>query len=303
MSLGKQWQVIKQNWLISVIVILLLVLSLPNLSNFSSSSSGDYSYGGSTYGSVASLSESAPVSAGEYKSVGSRVSGSKVAPEVKDRSIVKTSYLENEVKRGEFDKTAEQLKSIIKGADGFILYENVFVSGEKERDKSKHGSYNLRVTVKSYESVISQLKQLGKVVSFTENAEDITAQKVSLEDELSSEKARLGRYQQLYQETNAIEDKLNLVDRIFNEERTIAYLEKAIANVNEQVSYTEVSLRLDEKESNYAGIIFVKISDLVSAFVASLNSLLYFLSKVLPWAVAAWIVWFVARRIIRKRKQ
>ena len=77
------------------------------------------------------------------------------------------------------------------------------------------------------------------------------------------------------------------------------YLENLLKNVDQQVSYSKVSLTIREKESDYANIVFVKLSELASTLVVSLNSLLLFAVGVLPWAVALlvlWAIWKLAKR-------
>ncbi len=298
MSLGKQWQVIKQNWLISLVVVLLLISVWSN-------SFGGY-YGGADYGAtkyfeegLVGVSRDSAVSregiaSSYYPSTGD------IAPETEDRSIVKTASLRSETERGKFEETENSLKSIVKAAEGFILYENVYVSGEEEREQAKHGRYDVRIPISSYDNVIMQLKQLGKTQYFTESSDDITAYRVNLEDELNSEKARLERYKQLLSEAATTEEKLQLVDRIFNQERTINYLEESLKNVGERVSYSRISVSLDEKESGYASVLFVKFSELVSALVSNLNSVLLFLFGALPWAIAIGIIWLFVRWV-RKR--
>ena len=65
------------------------------------------------------------------------------------------------------------------------------------------------------------MKEIGEVTSFSENADDITEQFVDLETELVAEKERLARYKQMLSEATLVEDKIQLSDRIFNQERTI----------------------------------------------------------------------------------
>ncbi|MBI2107385.1 DUF4349 domain-containing protein [Candidatus Woesearchaeota archaeon] len=105
--------------------------------------------------------------------------------------------------------------------------------------------------------------------------------------------------QQMYEEAKSIQDKIDLSDRIFNPERAIKYYEEELKNIDNQVSYSTVSLTLTEKQSDYANIMFVKFSSLISSFVESLNSLLKFTVIILPWAIISLILYLLYRRFAK----
>ena len=88
---------------------------------------------------------------------------------------------------------------------------------------------------------------------------------------------------------------------IFDQERTIKYLEDSLKNIDKQVDYSTIYVTLNEKQSEYANIVFVKFSELVKRFVGSINSLLTLIFVVVPYAVAVAILW-VAVRVFRKGK-
>ena len=98
-----------------------------------------------------------------------------------------------------------------------------------------------------------------------------------------------------------VDEKIQLSDRIFEQERTIKSLEDALRNVDRQVEYTTISLTLREKESKYQNIALAGLSGLVRKFVDSLNSVLYLLVAVIPYAILGLIGWLVIRFVKRKR--
>ena len=154
------------------------------------------------------------------------------------------------------------------------------------------GSYSIKVVEGKYDALTSQLKEIGEVTFFSENAEDITKQFVDLESELVSEKERLVRYKQMLSEAITVEDKIQLSDRIFNQERVIKYLEEQLKTSGERVSYSTVYVTITEKQSEYVDAVLVKFSKLVTEFVTSFNSLLKLLFGLIPYAVVAVLAWF-----------
>lgn len=222
------------------------------------------------------------------------------APEVAERKITKTSSMSIEVEKGEFKDAEAQLKSTIKSSDSYLLNENVnkYETGWKSYYT---GSYQIKVDTKKYDAVISQLKGIGEVKSFNENAQDVTGSYKNLEIELNAETERLLRYNNMYEEATLIADKIQLSDKIFEQERRIKYLEDSLKNIDQRVDYSTIYVTLNEKQPKYSNIKFVKFSELVRRLVESINSLLKLIFVVVPYAVAALILWIVVRFFRRRR--
>jgi hypothetical protein len=291
MALKEQWKKIKENWLIIVVVIaLLLFMNIGGVQNLSYSLKSSVSQG---------LNEAA------YDSIGGR-SGyapspeSSFAPDVTERKITKSASLSAEVEKGKFQSAQQRLKDMISSSDSFILNENVYKYGN-DRQEYYSGSYNIRVETKKYDALISQLKSIGKVQSFSEYTTDVTGRYTNVALNLETEKARLQRYNEMFAEAKDVADKITLNDRIFDQERTIKYLEDSIKNIDERIEYTTISFSLTEKRSAYADVILVKFSSLIKNFVDSLNALFVFLFTIIPWAaivIIAVIVW----KFVKKKK-
>ncbi|MBI2664526.1 DUF4349 domain-containing protein [Candidatus Woesearchaeota archaeon] len=294
MSISSQLSRLKENWLI--IVLVLLVLSFSNCSGLSSPlglgngfspQRAAYDYAESA---IASERYIAPTPSSGF------------APEVEVRKIIKTASLSSEVKKGAFTSAESQLKNIIQSSDSFLLDQSVRELGEP-RSKYKSGSYNIKVDTEKYNSVISQLRQIGEITYFSETDTDVTARVENLDDRLEAERSRLQRYQSMFDTASRVEDQITLNDRIFEQERTIKYLEESLRNIGQQIDYSSISFTLTERQSDYASIAFVKLSQLVKNFVGSVNSLLTLFVVVVPYAFAAAIAWFGYNLVRRKKKQ
>jgi len=289
MSIKDQLKKLKENWLVVLVVVVLLLLP---------------TFGGSLYGPVYGASEMAFAEKGIAAS--SRYGGysypgqDSFAPEETDRLITKSGSLTTEVKRGNFLEADAQLKSIVTAMDAYLLTQNVN-KYDSEWQSYHQGSYQIKVEAKKYDALVSQLKQIGEVTVFSENVDDITGTSKNLRLELEAEKARLERYQQMLKEAQTVQEKLELSDRIFNQERTVKYLQDAVKNVGQQVEYSTIHVTITEKQSGYAGIALVKFSTLIRSLVDSLNGLLQLVFVLLPYGVAVGIVW-AAVRWAKKRK-
>ncbi len=286
MTAKEQWKKITDNWLIILIVlVILLIFSMPNLlsnvsnsAQYSNSMSGRYS---ANDGVSSSLSKNM-----YYPSP----SVSDFAPEIADRKITKTVNLGLEITRGEFNNKESEVTALASSTKSIILSQNVNSEGSG-KNKYSSGSYTIKIPVSSYDLTVTELKKLGEVKSFSENSADITASFKNTKIEIAVEKERLARYQAMYDKADIIADKITLNDRIFDEERTIKYLEDSLNNLDNKVEYSTVYLVMTEKTPNYIDVAFVKFADLVKTLVQSMNSLLYLIFAILPYAIFIAIIW------------
>lgn len=284
MDLKKQVDTIKNNWLILLLVLVLMLVLNGNFLNTNLSSN------------ILGLSKSQGVSYDmAYNEASYSRDGGNFAPEVEERIKTLTSTLSTEIKRGEFASSEEKLNQIIQESNSYILNENIRKSDSGFNEIS-YASYTIKVDILEYEQTISKLKEIGEVQSYNENTNDITGEYTDLNTELELEKERLSRYQEMYNEAKEIEDKITLNDRIFNQERTIKYLEDRINNLDKRVDYSTIYFNMNEERSEYTNIALVKLSELIKAFVGSINNLFQLFFVVIPWIVFCGIVYFIYKK-------
>lgn len=295
-AIKEQFNKIKENWLIIVLVV--AVFAFMNLGGCGSSPLMDY---GSEKSLSYPMAESMATSSSSREMSSVYYENDDFAPEVEEKIKVKTTNMATEVERGTFHDEAAKLKNIIQSSDSYLLNENVNKYGT-ERKSYYAGSYTIKVDTKKYDSVISQLKNIGEIKSFSENERDVTGEYTNLEIELEIEKERLERYEEMYAQASKVDDKINLNDRIFNQERRIKYLEDRIENIDKRVDYSTVYFRIDEKRSKYANVVFVKLSELVKSMVSSFNNLIQLTFVLTPWAIALALI-AVIFRMSRKHKK
>ena len=293
MTIKEQLQKIKENWLLVLVLLAAVVLftGLPTVLQQSVFQPGFGGYEGAAAESKIAIGMPSPIYDNGF------------APEAADRKITKTASLSTEVERGMFKDAESKLKNIVTASDAFLLNENAqkYDNGDGRRSYYS-GSYTIKVAEGKYDAVVSQLKQIGEVTWFSENKEDITEQFVDTKIELDAEKERLKRYQQMFVEASIVSDKIELNDRIFNQERNIKYLEDQLKNVGARVEYSTIYVTLTEKQSEYVNAVLVKFSELVTSLISSINSLLMLLFGIAPYAIAAVLVWFGVRKLRRKKK-
>ncbi|MBI2665618.1 DUF4349 domain-containing protein [Candidatus Woesearchaeota archaeon] len=308
MTMKEQFKKLKENWLLIVLFLAAIVFFtigdslVEEVDSIYQGSSGFYDSGRDYRGIdlAESVSEKAYYDGSYPTSYPSVIYEEDFAPETEDRKITTSATIYSEVKRGEFKDAEAKLKNIVTSSKSFLLSENVNKYDEGSNSYYQ-GNYQLKVDVNKYESIISQLKEIGKVITFNANSEDITGTYTDLRKELEAEKSRLIRFEEMYTSTEYVSDKIQLTDRMFELERTIKYLQESIDTIDSRVSYSTIYVSLTEKQSDYAYIALVQLSDLIRNIVSSFNDLLIFLFWVIPYAIAGALVWLGVRWVKRRR--
>ena len=270
MSIKAQISRLKENWLLVALVLLAVffVSGLPSSLNASMQKNLEF----------ATLGMSEQFSRGIFPETG-------FAPEVEIRKIVKSASLTAEVKRGKFRDSEKDLRDIVSDADGLILNENVGTSGSGV-DSRLYGSYSLRIPSENYDAVVQEIKKLGEVKTFSENTQDITGSYTTARINLESEQRRLESFKRMVESATEVADKIQLTDRIFDQERQIKFLEEQLSTDDERIDYTSIFVTLQEKASGFAGIVLIRFSEIVKGLVNSFNSLVMLVTVALPYAVA-----------------
>jgi hypothetical protein len=286
MTIKKQFNKLKENWLLIAVIFVLFLVMSGGISLFSG------------IGSLTKMSAPMIDFAAEesFRAGGIAIYNDDFAPEEETRIITKTASISSEVKRNTFEEQENKLISIVSSTDSYLLNQNSNKHGEGI-SSYRTGSYNIKVETQKYDSILTQLKEIGEITSFNENARDITAQYTNTQLEITTEKTRLARYKAMYNEAKEVADKLELNDRIFDQERRIKYMEDSLKNLDQKVDYSNIYISLTEERSNWINISLVKFPDLIRNLVNSFNSLLGFIVILLPWAIAIWLIKLILKKI------
>lgn len=292
MSFKDQLEKIKDNWLLIALFVLGVLMMFFLISGTGFRGAATQSMGASkslSYDGVSNGGYGGVYSEGYYPE-----QSTSLAPNILERIIIKTASMNVQVK--DFPKAETDLKSYIKSNDAIVTSENV----NTDYGKYKTGYYTINVPTGKYDALTGQLKGIGEVQSFNENANDITGSYVNLQDIISAEKSRLGSYEELYNSTSNIDEKIKLLDSIYSQKNNIKSLEYRLANEGEQVDYSQIHFTLQQKRPAQADVIFATFADLWSSFKASLNVMLYLIAYVLPFALLWLLIWGITR-LFRKK--
>jgi hypothetical protein len=292
MGVKDQISKIKDNWLIILVVLGIFVFF--NMSNVFYMGAGSL---GSTYSKSAMYNYD--MESSNYYRGGGYYPESEFAPDVEERKIIKTLTMSTEVKKGDFYSSEKWFKDSVSSNNALIINENVNSYGNDWREY-RQGRYTIKVDVNKYDSLVSELRKIGKVTNFQENVNDVTGRYTNLEINLEIEKTRLNRYLAMYDEAKTVKEKIDVDDKLFNQERIIKYLEDSIKNMDQRIDYTTIYFNLNEQRSGYSNIMLVKFSTLIKNLVDSFNSLLVIFFVLIPWLTVGIIIYLFYRLLKRK---
>ncbi len=278
MKIKNQLNKIKENWLLVLLFVVLVVVIPTLVSPDSPNHSLDYH-----------------VSAQESYASEPLVLRDGLAAE-ENRKITTVARLSLEIRRNTFGQKKLDVKDKIKSTNALILNENenVFGVGKNSRHQI---SYTIKVSNNNYNSLIETLKEIGEIKNFNENKNDITERYLTVEKEIKVEKQRLQRYQELFNGQLSSQEKIDLVDRIFNQERRIEHLEEILKNEDLRVEYNTIYFTMTEASSKYESIVFTTFSELIRSLVNSINNLLRWLFMLIPYLLIAGLGWLIYNKI------
>lgn len=250
--------------------------------------------------------------AAQYMSNGTSRSGSNgldaagTTQETQDTKIIRTVSLS--LGSGTFDQDLEALQTLCTNAGGWVSYSSV--SGDAAQS-SRRASLTLRIPQEQLETFLQGAGSLGRVISQTETAQDVTATYQDTAARLATQQAKMERLQALMSETASLSELLELENAIADTQYTLDSLQSQLNDTDNQVSYATVDVSLREETS--ADTISSREVGLGERLMAGLKTgwetfwnfckdMLVFLSAALPYLAAVAVVYMLVRFTFRKKR-
>ena len=250
--------------------------------------------------------------AAQYMSNGTSRSGSNgldaagTTQETQDTKIIRTVSLS--LGSGTFDQDLETLQTLCTDAGGWVSYSSV--SGDAAQS-SRRASLTLRIPQEQLETFLQGAGSLGRVISQTETAQDVTATYQDTAARLATQQAKMERLQALMSETASLSELLELESAIADTQYTLDSLQSQLNDTDNQVSYATVDVSLREETS--ADAVTTRELSLGERLLAGLKTgwdtfwsfckdMLVFLSAALPYLATVAVVYMLVRFTFRKKR-
>lgn len=212
-------------------------------------------------------------------------------PAEKSRKLVKTASVEIRADKSLLDEegkifgASKKLDELLAAYDAYaersVVYENSL-------------SYTIRVPRDSYEAMLSGLPVLGKIVSRTETAEDVTLRYYDLAGRLATKQTLLQTFQSYLVKAQTIEDIMSVETRIAELQNEIDWLGTELAELSNLVDYATINLTLRSPQASTSYTLGDRISDLFESFGDFASGVLVVLVGIVIFGVPLIVVFLAA---------
>jgi hypothetical protein len=165
------------------------------------------------------------------------------------RKIIMNSEMSIEVES--FDDSFKEIQRMTEQSRGFIQSSNSYVrrSGVGDDIKDyKEGHITLRIPSSEFNTVLSGVEKLGKVINSSVSGSDITKQYVDTEARLRSKEIQQERLLDILSRAERVEDILRIEEELNRVRTEIEMYASQISNWDNLVQYSTINIYMREVE-------------------------------------------------------
>ena len=219
-------------------------------------------------------------------------------------NVVSAASLSIEARRLQIAES--RVMEITRQANGFLEQFKI----HRQSDSAPWLEAQLRLPARELHSALAAIRGLGPVKQETEASEDTAAEKESLSNELESERAALGRLNEVIQHRKgSLNDAVQAEEKLLERRKEVNEGEKQLKRLDSRVEYALVAVQVTEQYQAHlnwrpAGLLsdlrnssVEGLQTLVASFAAALGFLLHYGLLCLPWGLLLyWPIRAVWRR-------
>lgn len=219
--------------------------------------------------------------------------------------IIRTVRMELSTRQ--FEEDQERIKSAVLQEGGRVQESRMYNSSGNLRSLS----LTLRVPSDKLDAVITSLKGVGRVLSFSESAQDITEQYSDTSMRLKTQQAKMERLQELLKKAENMEDLIAIENSISDTQYELDRLTGSLKGMDSRVDYATLDVTLNElspldtskdQEESLAERIKNGMAAAFEGFRNLLSDFVVFLSVALPYLIALTVLILIIRLIVKRRK-
>ena len=270
-----------------------------------------YSYGAETAEEESAFSMDAAengvmmTSAKRSVAAGGNTTGTSTEAAATEKKIIRTASMT--IKTQTFEDSLNTLKTSCEGQGGWIESAS---ESTNSRTELRTAYLTLRVPQDKLDAYLAGTESLGRITSKNESAQDVTASYQDTKTRLNTQLALMARLQALITESGDLSDLLALESQIADTQYQIDSLQSSLNHTDRQVTYSTVSITLQEEKAAELTDNTVSFGDrIVSAvqvgwegFIGFLGDMVVFLVAALPFIVIVAVVVIVVKLIKRRHK-
>jgi hypothetical protein len=256
--------------------------------------------------------------AGRAPDVDARAIGTQVPAD--QAKIVKTADLTVSIAEGKFSAAFAQASRIATARGGFVVSSSTSTTGvpspvplaeEDDRDgnRPRAGQLVIRVPVDQFDETRAALAALGSLDSESINGYEVTNQLVDIDARLTTLRAEEAAFQSLLSEATEIGDILQIQDQLFMIRTQIEQLEAEKANLNDQATFSTISVSMYEPGVAFTPEPEPEPSTLSQAWDKAaggaldvIGGMIVIIGYAIPLAAIALVAWLIWTPFRRRRR-
>ena len=244
--------------------------------------------------------------AGYSDEVAEEPSYSSDLPESLDRKIIKSAYIEIEIKADKFESSLFKISSLAEQNGGFV--SNTQSYSDQEGDLTS-GRVTIRIPYDNFDYVVDKIRNMGTIESINISGQDVTQEYVDLESRLKNMQAQEEVLLDLMGQSKSVKDSIEVQRELSNVQEEIEVIKGRINYLDNMVSFSTIEVYLHEPQPIAAsgwGFLDALKRGLRGA-VKVFNGTVVFLIVISPIlvlvAIILVIVWLAVRARRRRRNK
>jgi len=198
------------------------------------------------------------------------------------------------IKRADLRIRVEDIEATEKPLTG--LMEKYMAWSASTRINEGSRSYSIRVPSDSYDVMLGELSELGRMIRRTENTEDATIRFYDLEGRLATKMELLKTYQSYLGRANNIDEIMTVESRIADLQWEIDQTGTQFRNLVSQIDYSTINFEIvgPANTQNYAGPTFgEKLGELFGAYGDVTSTAIVVILGIIIFGVPAFLIFIL----------
>lgn len=164
---------------------------------------------------------------------------------VKDtRKLIRNVGLDVETE--EFDVLMQNIVQKTESFGGYVEDSSIYNGSYYKGSRSRNASMTLRIPAERLYEFLSVVTEISNVISKNENVVDVTLQYVDMKSHKEALETEQGRLLELLEQAENVEDIITIESRLSDVRYQIESMESQLRTMDNQVSYSTVSLYINE---------------------------------------------------------
>ncbi len=225
-----------------------------------------------------------------------------------EEKIIKTVDLTVQTK--EYDTYISALTASVSANGGYV--ETAETNSGGYYSSNRYATYTVRIPAEKLDAFLTAANENGKIVTKTENQQNVTLEYVDLESRISAYKTEQATLTGLLEKAESLENVLSIQERLSEVNYQIESYTAQLRVLENRVSYSTVTLRIDEVErvtetepslwERIKNTFLDNVDELVDWLGDAVVGVIGGLPIILPMGAAILIAIIIIRKAVKKRK-